>query len=455
MYFDSIHIDPQNFDEALQTLDTLHDSWFVNLDGLDIPLEVQYLLQLGEKFGLPINKYNKEKTLVEFIKQIESNIIVRHNNIINFVRNNFIPILNRLNNNFPSSNVTEKHILEWLSKTKKFINEHHNLLITNADKGNVTVFLDRNTYLSKMEDILSDRDTYEIIDRDPTKKLTQDLRALLVRWKGVKFIDDSTYRKLFMTDGNIPRAYGLIKIHKNGNPLRVIISSINSPLYYISLFLHNNIIQNSIPQASSYIKDSFHLVNKLNGIHFDLKYTLVSLDVVSFFTNIPHNLIDSINKRWDFGVSSRLPLLDSSVRSHFDDMIPQNSEKFWIGILHYKDSSGCVVFSEIAKFALRVLSLPFSNVFVERFSFMNAIKTKARNRMSIEILMTIMRVRIRFAQTNECCNQFVPNDRMYELFTSQMYVELKQVVTVYDDNEDGIDFDEALEIFPTEDDLIV
>ena len=63
-------------------LDTLHDNWFINLSGIDIPLEVQYLLQLGEKFGLPIDKYNKDSTLIEFIKHIENNIIGRPNNVI-------------------------------------------------------------------------------------------------------------------------------------------------------------------------------------------------------------------------------------------------------------------------------------------------------------------------------------------------------------------------------------
>jgi hypothetical protein len=139
-------------------------------------------------------------------------------------------------------------------------------------------------------------------------------------------------------------------------------------------------------------------------------------------------------------------------------MIPENSEKFWSGILHFKDSSGCAVFSNIAKFALRTLSLPFSNAFVERtFSFMNAIKTKARNKMSIEILMAIMRIRIRFAQT-ECCNKFVPTKKMYELFTSQMYRQLEQIATTQvvhtsdtdNENQDDVNFYRAMELFQEE-----
>jgi len=83
-----------------------------------------------------------------------------------------------------------------------------------------------------MEEILSDN-TYEKIDKDSIKKLICDLRSLLVRWKSKNFIDESTYRKLF-TISSIRRAYGLTKI-KQDNPLKIIVS-VNSPLYYLSLY---------------------------------------------------------------------------------------------------------------------------------------------------------------------------------------------------------------------------
>jgi len=92
----------------MSPLDTLYDKWFVNLSSIDIPLEVQYLLQLGEKFNLSINKDNKEKILVELLKYIENSITDRPNNIVNFVRNNCIPILNRFYNDFPFLNFSDK-----------------------------------------------------------------------------------------------------------------------------------------------------------------------------------------------------------------------------------------------------------------------------------------------------------------------------------------------------------
>ena len=61
-----------------------------------------------------------------------------------------------------------------------------------------------------MEEILSDTNTYASVNKDPSKKLTQNLRTLLVRWKRDHFIDEQTYRRL-LTNDVIPRAYGLTK----------------------------------------------------------------------------------------------------------------------------------------------------------------------------------------------------------------------------------------------------
>ena len=61
--------------------------------------------------------------------------------------------------------------------------------------------------------------------------------------------------------GYFPRAYALPKIHKDC-PFRIIISSINSPLY--SLFLHSIIIK-TIPKADSHIENSFKLVKELDS----------------------------------------------------------------------------------------------------------------------------------------------------------------------------------------------
>jgi len=75
-----------------------------------------------------------------------------------------------------------------------------------------------------MNKLLTDKLTYTIVDKDPTKTITSDFKVLLKRWKAKGFIEDLVYKRLLTTDGLLPRAYGLPKIHKKDFPLRIIIS---------------------------------------------------------------------------------------------------------------------------------------------------------------------------------------------------------------------------------------
>ena len=122
----------------------------------------------------------------------------------------------------------------------------------------------------------------------------------MTRWKNREYISPATHRYLSCSDGILPRAYGLPKIHKPNNPLRIIVSSINSPFYSLAVFLHN-ILHKSLPRAQSSIKNSFELINKLNNVTIDEGFSLISLDVVSLFTNIPLDMaVNCIQDRWEF-----------------------------------------------------------------------------------------------------------------------------------------------------------
>lgn len=96
------------------------------------------------------------------------------------------------------------------------------IFFTRADKGNVTVAMNRDDYIDKMSALLSNNNTYKTIDKDPIKKVTSDLRTLLKRWLKRDYISTERYRSLLFSDGNISRAYGLPKIHKQDFHLRII-----------------------------------------------------------------------------------------------------------------------------------------------------------------------------------------------------------------------------------------
>jgi len=164
------------------------------------------------------------------------------------------------------------------------------VIITRADKGNTTVALDKDTYFKKMNDLLSDSNIYLVVKTDPTKKITNNLRDLLVRWRKKEFISVRTAKSLLYSDSVLPCAYGLPKIHKDNVSLRLIISSLNSPLHLLAAFLHK-LLYDNLPKPNSHIANSFDLVNKLNNFCTEEHIEIVSLDVVNLFTNVPHDLI--------------------------------------------------------------------------------------------------------------------------------------------------------------------
>ena len=150
---------------------------------------------------------------------------------------------------------------EGVREVKRFISENPEILITKADKGNTTVIMNRENYRKKMFEILKDQTTYNVIDKDPTNKINLEIRNLLKNWKNKGYIDPSTYKKLYVSDCELPRSYGLLKIHKEDHPLRLIVSCINSAFYSLAIFL-KEIIDKSNNNNFSYVKDSYDLVDK-------------------------------------------------------------------------------------------------------------------------------------------------------------------------------------------------
>ena len=114
-------------------------------------------------------------------------------------------------------------LYEGVREVKRFISENPNILITRTDKGNTTVIMSRDSYKEKMYEILNDQTTYNLINKDPTNKITVKIGNLLKNWKNKGYIDLNLYKKLYVSDGELPSSYGLPKIHKEGHCLRSVI----------------------------------------------------------------------------------------------------------------------------------------------------------------------------------------------------------------------------------------
>ena len=93
------------------------------------------------------------------------------------------------------------------------------LKILPADKGRVTVIMNTNDYDSKIRELLEDKDTYTKIKGDPTNKFKTKLVKLLKQWKDNNKITHNVWQRLYPTAAEIPKFYGLLKVHEKGNPL--------------------------------------------------------------------------------------------------------------------------------------------------------------------------------------------------------------------------------------------
>ena len=102
--------------------------------------------------------------------------------------------------------------------------------------------------------------------------------------------------------------------------------------------------------------------------------------------------------------------------------IPQDSSKCWAAVFLYKNALGERPFNELASYALSCFTTPTSNAVVERiFSYVTAVKTKPRNKMSPVMLEAIVRIKTNLHFDNKCWKDFRVIPRMLELFNSSMY----------------------------------
>jgi len=89
----------------------------------------------------------------------------------------------------------------------------------------------------------------------------------------------------------------LPKVHKKN---RIIVSSVNTALYFLASFLQD-IISDSLEISNKHIANSLDFYNSLSGRQVRDTDILISLDVTSLFTNVLLDLaFESISKRWSY-----------------------------------------------------------------------------------------------------------------------------------------------------------
>lgn len=150
-----------------------------------------------------------------------------------------------------------------------------------ADKGGETVVLDKEDYIHKMNEHLN-YGSYRRINSNTIPKLIKQVKKAIMGTN----LEDKMKKRLIPSCEVIPWIYGLLKIYKQGVPLRPIVNTIGSPTYELAKYVAK-ILKPLVGNTDSFIKDSNDFVKLIKNERVDKDDILVSFDVVSLFTKIP------------------------------------------------------------------------------------------------------------------------------------------------------------------------
>uniref|UniRef100_A0A5S6R594 Reverse transcriptase domain-containing protein n=1 Tax=Trichuris muris TaxID=70415 RepID=A0A5S6R594_TRIMR len=184
----------------------------------------------------------------------------------------------------------------------KVLREKEDILITRADKGNVVVILDKETYNDKVKELLN-TSTYKPLKKDPSDKVRKNLNAMLSR-----IYEETKEERLswiikklkYTTNFSCPELFCLPKIHKEGVPLRPVVACNQSVVRELCSFLAE-MLKPITGLRSSHTDNSVAFVQEVRRMELQEDDILVSYDVKDLFTSVPLDytydiILDSLSK---------------------------------------------------------------------------------------------------------------------------------------------------------------
>nr|CAB3263310.1 uncharacterized protein LOC108950552 [Phallusia mammillata] len=277
-------------------------NWVMNLSDYQPTVDETKVLQLGLNFAAAPRVVPKE----QIIAAVEKGIWQQPAHIKAIIQGKLAKCL-------------RTHIMGQsnLSNTEhqaiRSLRSNEDISILPADKGNCTVIMNRPDYDKKMSDLLLDTSTYKRLKRDPTRKSERVLNKFVGKLHTERqCISEAVFHQLHSTDGSAPRIYGLPKIHKEGIPLRPIVSFVGTPTYNLAKYLAK-VISPLVGNTEWTVSNSSKFVQEIAQLPpLSNEELMVSYDVVSLFTSVPVELaMDIASSRIlnDYSLKDRTPCI--------------------------------------------------------------------------------------------------------------------------------------------------
>nr|VZI50034.1 unnamed protein product [Spirometra erinaceieuropaei] len=124
--------------------------------------------------------------------------------------------------------------------------------------------MEKSGYVNKANQVFNDREAYAPLAEDPYKKqVGVKKKANELTRRKLIIPDDS--RCMTLNDPRIAHAHCLLKVHKEGAPLRIIVPLIGSPTYNLARWLYRHL--KHLTNGSQYsIKNSQAFLHKIQGL---------------------------------------------------------------------------------------------------------------------------------------------------------------------------------------------
>jgi Reverse transcriptase (RNA-dependent DNA polymerase)/GIY-YIG catalytic domain len=166
------------------------------------------------------------------------------------------------------------------------IREREDIVIVKADKGRKTVVMKKEVYDEKVEEVLKERSKYEEVKKDDTKSVKKRVEKIVRRLEREGWIQKREAEIMLEDTDRIAILTTRVKLHKEGQPLRQIISQVGTPCSKTN----DKIVEglNSLNERNTYrLKNADEFKKKVNQLEIEERDIVFSMDVVDMFTNVP------------------------------------------------------------------------------------------------------------------------------------------------------------------------
>ena len=245
----------------------------------DLPKYVLDTLSLGPKSAI-LDKVNPKNILTEldlFLEFCKKNEV--SDEIITDINVKTLAYVKRCQKQKEQRNIV---------MTKRYLKEN-NLLAIPYDKGIGICVMEKNVYQQKLDHIISLPQFEKVLptrknEKHPVLKEQERVVDILKTMKENGEIDDILFNSMKPRGSQPARLYGLAKVHKEGVPMRPVLSMPGSAYHRVALKVTEWL---SVVEECKINSSTNSISQSLGSIQLDEHEVVVSFDVTSLYTNVP------------------------------------------------------------------------------------------------------------------------------------------------------------------------